>query len=1006
MKWKTCSILIAFVIVYSLRFYWQYGLDRELPQAKAGVLDLSGWDAQSGKVVSLRGDWLFVPGKFIAPEAGQLLGNIEGERELKVPGAWDRELGEERSTTYGFGTYRLRILLPDNTAGKYGIRAQVIRTAHKLYVNGELLGQKGEPGADAASSRPRVSPYIVSFSTDMKEAEIVIQASNFHYGRLGGIFDDIQFGSAESINRYGEIQLVGNNLLMGFYAMSGLFFIILYLFRRISRELLYFSSFFWMSLLFWSTHEERLLFWLLPGIDYEWQTKLQSLPSLGLFLFLFLFVRALFPRIGNRKLDKFAVGLTLATACLVLFTQVDFYSRFELVMISVDGVLLFYSFYILIRGSFKSNNDFVFSAIAAICILMESFMQGIFYMGFVPDRGFPPIERIGFIVSMAMLIAKRFFTNMEQVEIMSKRLLLADRLKNDFLVNTSNEIRVPLHGLINLAQIMIDEGGLKETRQEERLSLMVSTGRRLVHLLNDILDLSKINDSGVELSLRPVDVRMTINGVLEVMRYMTDKAAVNFVNLTEPGIPYVQADEQRLMQILFNLLHYTVKSGAEGIIPVKAEFKGGPKEVVVTIDALFQGNVPNNELPEAELNLNISRKLIELHGGTFAEHTSRHSGMELRFTLPLSDNQEVVLSELTRGNPEAEEELYSMVAATAAPSDLPIDAPKVLIVDDDPVNLKIMEELLALEGLKVTAVMDGIEGLKAWERGTDWDLVVLDVMLPGMSGYDLCRQIRSRNSFYDLPVLFLTSRIQPADLLVGFDAGANDYVTQPIDASEFRARTRTLLRMKQSIRDQLHMEMALIQAQIKPHFLYNTLNTIASLSEIDPEKTRELLNDFGSYLRSSFDMRNLDKKVPFSKEWTLVESYLQIEQARFGNRMKVTTALPDNLQFGIPPLSIQPIVENALRHGILPRFEGGNLLIAVSEEVGGYRIIVRDDGVGFASDKIEAVLSGTYRSGIGLLNVHRRLLNTFGEGLIIESKEGLGTEVSFRIPAAKEETEL
>jgi sensor histidine kinase YesM len=201
------------------------------------------------------------------------------------------------------------------------------------------------------------------------------------------------------------------------------------------------------------------------------------------------------------------------------------------------------------------------------------------------------------------------------------------------------------------------------------------------------------------------------------------------------------------------------------------------------------------------------------------------------------------------------------------------------------------------------------------------------------------------------------------------------------------------------------MEMALIQAQIKPHFLYNTLNTIASLSEIDPERTRELLNDFGSYLRSSFDLRNLDKRVPFSKEWSLVQSYLQIEQARFGNRIKVTTALPEHLSFQLPPLSIQPIVENALRHGILPRFEGGNLLIAVTEEPGGYRIIVRDDGVGFPPGRLDAVLAGTYRSGIGIMNVHRRLMNTYGIGLSIESTEDLGTEVSFRIPAAKEEKE-
>src|SRR5690606_24426529 len=117
------------------------------------------------------------------------------------------------------------------------------------------------------------------------------------------------------------------------------------------------------------------------------------------------------------------------------------------------------------------------------------------------------------------------------------------------------------------------------------------------------------------------------------------------------------------------------------------------------------------------------------------------------------------------------------------------------------------------------------------------------------------------------------------------------------DTSEFLARIRTLLHMKRSVRERLDIEMALIQAQIKPHFLYNTLNTIASLSEVDPDRTRDLLADFGSYLQSSFDLRNLDQEVPFKKEWTLVQSYLNIEKARFGSRIQITTEVPDEAIF-------------------------------------------------------------------------------------------------------------
>jgi two-component system, sensor histidine kinase ChiS len=1004
MKAKIAATFLIFLMLFGLRLFYLHIQDSKIPLARAGVLDLSGWDVRAGGVVPLRGEWAFYPGELLQPTPGQPLPGKENPLFLKVPGAWDQAVSPLHPTPFGYGTYKLEIVLPLHGVQQYALREQIIRTAHRMYIDGNLAGQEGEPGTDRASTKPRVMPYNVNFSPQGDRAEIVVAVANFDYGHLGGIFKDLQFGSSDAIERHSMLRFIGDNLLMGFYIVSGLYFLFLFLFRRTNIELLYFSLIFWMSFLFWTTHGDRLLLWFFPQFNYEWLTKLQMLSSLGVYFSLFMFVVSMFPRHRQRRTIRFLGTLTFITAIFVLLTTVHLFSRYEWLLLGVDGVLFFYSFYNLLASGLKRGDESIYSLVGALCILLESLSQAYYYLGFTQEGELPPFYRILFVLTMALFIAKRFFTNMEQVEIMSKRLLVADRLKNDFLVNTSQEIRLPLHGIVNLAQIMIDEGGLKEERQEERLALMVSTGRRLTHLLNDILDLSKLNDGGFELRLQAVDLRITINGVLEVMRYMTGSATVRFENRTDPGLPYVKADEQRLMQILFNLLHYATKSDADGIIVVKATREERLEAVTVSISAPVSVSSSSEEISESGLNLEISRKLIEMHGGRLiADPMASGFGIELRFTIPLAVEQPLLSDAQDSAEGEWASAQSMLAVAESVQSSPSSDAPKVLIVDDDPVTLKIMTDILLQEGLRVTAVTDGLQGLKAWKRESDWDLVVLDVMLPRLSGYDLCRQIRERNSFYELPVLFLTSRNQPADLLVGFNAGANDYVTQPVDASEFRARTRTLLRMKQSIRDKLHMEMALIQAQIKPHFLYNTLNTIASLSEIDPERTRELLNDFGSYLRSSFDMLNLEKRVPFSKEWTLVQSYLQIEQARFGNRMRFTLSVPEHLSFQLPPLSVQPIVENALRHGILPRFEGGNLHIEVIADPAGYWIKVKDDGVGFASDKLEAVLSGTYRSGIGLMNVHRRLISAHGSGLTIKSEVGFGTEVSFRIPRVKEE---
>lgn len=1012
MKIKLGIIAAAFLVLFGARLIWTVESEKGGPRAEEGVFDLTRWNGPQDHILALRGKWTFYPGVLLEP--GQRRPDESQTKYVSVPGKWDKAVGDGDPTAFGFGTYRLLIRLPERErmAEPYGLRVQRIRTAHKLFVDGKLIGQQGVPGISREQTTASVLPYTASFEPSGKQIELLIQAANFHYDRLGGIFEDIQFGGKAAIERENKLAFAGNSLMMGFNIVSGIYFSLLFLFRTRSRELLYFSWVFWFSFLFWAAHGERLLLLFVPSLDYNWQTKLQLLSTLGLYSSMLLFVRAMFPGLDRPPLTKLVFAGSGAIALFLAFTDVHLYSRYEEQGIAFITLVFFYELYILIRAGLGGAFGSITIIVAVLSILSESLMQLFVYTGVLLISEPFPAERLLFVVCMAMLIAKRFFTNMDQVEVLSKQLQVKDRLKDDFMANASQEIRVPLQGMINLAQLMLEENAQKDPIQAERLQLIAATGRRLSQQLNDMMDLTKLNEGDIALRLHAVDVRMTINGAIEVMRYMTDGRDIRFDNQTSPGLPYVKADDQRVMQLLFNLLHHAVKSDAEGAVTVKADRMAKRDAVSVTVIASrsgpgFSADVCSEAALDADVGLAISRKLAEMHGGRFFASRSIQHTLKLGFTLPLADPAESAAqnsydAEVADGKLSA---ASSDRKAAKQAEKVKAGAQRVLIVENDPVSLQIMQHILVQEGLEVTIATDGVEGLKVWERETEWDMVVLNVMLPRLTGYDLCRKIRERHTFYDLPVLFLTSRHQPADLLVGYNAGANDYVIQPINDSEFRARTRTLLRMKQSIRNQLHMEMALIQAQIKPHFLYNTLNTIASLSEIDPERTRELLNDFGSYLRSSFDLRNLDRFVPFNKEWTLVHSYLQIEQARFGGRMSVTTMLAERPNFYLPPLTIQPLVENALRHGILTRFEGGHLHIEVSEEAGGYLISVRDNGVGFPQDKIDAVLSGTHRGGIGLVNVHQRLINAFGTGLTIKSTAGEGAEVSFRVPAMKEDNE-
>ena len=195
-------------------------------------------------------------------------------------------------------------------------------------------------------------------------------------------------------------------------------------------------------------------------------------------------------------------------------------------------------------------------------------------------------------------------------------------------------------------------------------------------------------------------------------------------------------------------------------------------------------------------------------------------------------------------------------------------------------------------------------------------------------------------------------------------------------------------------------EIAFLQAQIKPHFLYNTLNVIATLCRLDGAYAEKLTLDLAKYLRYSFEFNNFSKFISFSAELEFVETYVKIEQARFVDAFDFVLDLCDTTGLVVPPLSIQPLVENAIRHGIRQKEAFGTVVLSVKEEKDGYSITVSDDGVGIPPEKLSALRQGVRgeNAGVGLLNVKQRIENLRGARFAIDSSPGQGTSITITIP--------
>lgn len=194
-------------------------------------------------------------------------------------------------------------------------------------------------------------------------------------------------------------------------------------------------------------------------------------------------------------------------------------------------------------------------------------------------------------------------------------------------------------------------------------------------------------------------------------------------------------------------------------------------------------------------------------------------------------------------------------------------------------------------------------------------------------------------------------------------------------------------------------ELKALQSQINPHFLFNAINTIVSFTRTNPDTARDLLIHLGAYFRKNLQ-QNLEE-VDLFEEIEHIKSYVEIEKARFGDKLNVQFHIPKDIKCTLPPLILQPIVENGIKHGILEKFQGGNIEVKAIDKTEEIVLIVEDDGVGMDKMFLDSLFnSKAQNDSIGLINVNNRLKNKYGEknGLKISSEVGKGTTVIIKIP--------
>ena len=615
------------------------------------------------------------------------------------------------------------------------------------------------------------------------------------------------------------------------------------------------------------------------------------------------------------------------------------------------------------------------------------------------------------IFVQTFILMQRFSASFSEVNVLSQKLFSLDKLKDDFIVNISHELRTPLHGMIAITESVLESTvGILPQKQKENLDLVVASGKRLSNIINDILDYEKLKHGDINLNIQSVDIQKIILTALEVSKYLVFPKPIALVSNLPECLPPIEADENRVNQIIFNLLENAIKFTEQGTISISAVQHNDMVEISVADTGIGIGHDKINDIFKSfeqlevslteqygsmGLGLSITKYLVEIHGGSIWAISEPSKGATFTFSMP-STNRKCIEKKSGRYT-SLSQAIFKTPAVLKQSGEF-----NVLLVDDDYANLQSLINILTAENYSSIAVANGNEALEVLKQNKNIDLVILDIMLPNMSGYEVCRKIRENYSLFELPVLMMTAQNSANSMLPGFAAGCNDFLDKPFNSSELKARMKTLLQLKKSVSQMIQTEMAFLQAQIKPHFLYNALNTIMSFCWTDAEKAGQLLLALSSYLRGSFNFNNMNQFSPLEQELEFVESYITIEKARFEERLNfqydIAIPLADIM---IPNLVIQPIVENAIKHGILPKKEGGTIIISIKQEESYIWVEIKDDGVGISQEKLSQLLTSSQNKGVGVINVDRRLKRLYGHGIQITSEISAGTTVSIKIPEVR-----
>jgi PAS domain S-box-containing protein len=410
--------------------------------------------------------------------------------------------------------------------------------------------------------------------------------------------------------------------------------------------------------------------------------------------------------------------------------------------------------------------------------------------------------------SLNLDLEQRVTKRTAELNLTNMELERANRVKDEFLATMSHELRTPLNSILGLSESLMEQrSGTLNDYQGQSIQLIQSSGRHLLELINDILDVSKINAGKFEIYPQILDVNVLCRSSLAFVREQAMRKSITLSSQEDTTVSEIYADPRRLKQILVNLLTNAVKFTPEHgqvLLRVHVEVENNLVQITVTdtgigiapenLKRLFNPFVQvdsklNRQFEGTGLGLSLVQKLTDLHGGSVMVESEIGKGSQFTINLPWDKN--VIVQQ---NSAEARGKLLSPLRTEKHNMSLKnsVNRRKILLAEDNIPNAITISEYLESWGYEIIIAHDGLEALEQAET-KEPDIILMDIQMPVMDGLEAIRHFRANPRFVNTPIIALTALAMPGDRERCLEAGASEYMSKPVSLKTLAKTIETML---------------------------------------------------------------------------------------------------------------------------------------------------------------------------------------------------------------------